>query len=214
MKKVLKLLIIISFTGLFLTACGGDGTDETNDDSENVTADNETADDEASGTDCPADNKFCHEHNGLNWTAISSEKIVWSKAVEDCQGLGGRLPTIAELRGLIEGCEKTVTGGSCAFTEGCLTNECIADCFCDSNNLWNAHGRREADPPPDAQVLGGDVEQRGHPDDHGRIPAPGIHPAERLPGEHRVFRREHPVQAGIQVASGEDRCSADISPWP
>lgn len=132
MKKVLKLLIIISFTGLFLTACGGDGTDETNDDSENVTADNETADDEASGTDCPADNKFCHEHNGLNWTAISSEKIVWSKAVEDCQGLGGRLPTIAELRGLIEGCEKTVTGGSCAFTEGCLTNECLPDCFCNT----------------------------------------------------------------------------------
>jgi hypothetical protein len=130
MKKVLNLLMIISLSGFLLTSCGGEDTNETTGDSDAVSADNETANDDETGTNCPESNKFCHEQNGIVWTDLSSEKIIWSKSKENCEALGGRLPTIAELRGLIEGCDKTITSGSCQFTEGCLSNDCIADCFC------------------------------------------------------------------------------------
>ncbi|HNW81628.1 MAG TPA: DUF1566 domain-containing protein [bacterium] len=130
MKKVLNLMMTVSLLGSLLTACGGEEADNTVNDSDTAAADNEILSDDEASDGCPASDKFCHEQNGLKWTDISSEKIVWSKAKENCASLGGRLPTIAELRGLVDGCDKTKTGGSCQFTEGCLSNDCIADCFC------------------------------------------------------------------------------------
>lgn len=75
---------------------------------------------------CPENNKFCHSHDGLDWSDASSDFMTWFEAVTYCVNLGGRLPAISELRTLIQNCPRTVTGGVCGVTDDCLSPD---DCW-------------------------------------------------------------------------------------
>jgi hypothetical protein len=73
------------------------------------------------GATCTGSDKFCHSHDGLNWSDASSSYMDWDKAVAYCENLGGRFPTISELRTLIKNCPATETGGACKVTDNCLS---------------------------------------------------------------------------------------------
>ena len=67
----------------------------------------------------------------LTWQITpASTKKTWSSAESTCDslelgGLGGwRLPTIGELRSIVDGCKSTEPGGSCGVTDGCLKSSC------------------------------------------------------------------------------------------
>ena len=81
----------------------------------------------------------------LIWSGKSTETMLWADAVNYCKDMneGGfsdwRLPTISELRTLIQNCSKTERGGTCGVTDDCLSySECRNDdcggCRIDENN--------------------------------------------------------------------------------
>ena len=84
-----------------------------------------------SGTPCSS--------GALMWSHLDSR--TWELANTYCENLtyGGysdwRLPTIAELRTLIQNCPNTVTGGSCAVTTGCLQSSCCLSYNCTCSTL-------------------------------------------------------------------------------
>ena len=110
---------------------------------------------------CAADNKTCElpecskssgapcydSASGLIWSAKSSTDMSWDKAVSYCERMGSsgwHLPTISELRTLIQHCSSTVTGGSCGVTDTCLSSDCRNDaCGCSSNTSSNKLGDRD-----------------------------------------------------------------------
>ncbi|MBQ4439081.1 DUF1566 domain-containing protein [bacterium] len=84
----------------------------------------------------------------LTWSSIASSDKKWSGAVSYCDNLNEsgytdwRLPTISELRTLIQNCPGTVTGGSCGVVDtgnpstSCLASSCKTSetCRCDFDN--------------------------------------------------------------------------------
>jgi len=142
MRQVLiSLMIILLF---FVGSCGGDDSSaictKTADCEGNfVCVDFVCEDTEGDiGDTCPENNKFCLSHGGLTWSGASYHSM-WSEAVTYCENLGGRLPTISELRTLIQNCPETETGGECGVTDECLSpNDCRNDpcggCEYDENN--------------------------------------------------------------------------------
>ena len=58
----------------------------------------------------------------MNWSDASSDYMTWDEAITYCENLGGRLPTISELRTLIQNCQGTETGGECGVTDSCLSS--------------------------------------------------------------------------------------------
>lgn len=88
------------------------------------------------GAKCTGSDKFCHSHDGLNWSDASSSEMPWDEAITYCDYLGGRLPDITELRTIIINCPGTMTGGACAVNEPdhlALSDWTEAYCFCDGN---------------------------------------------------------------------------------
>ena len=63
---------------------------------------------------------------GLMWSAVSNNIFEWPDTVPYCENLeelghsDWRLPTVDELRILIQNCQYTETGGSCGLTEECV----------------------------------------------------------------------------------------------
>jgi len=103
---------------------------------------------------CPENNKFCHSHDGLDWSDASGKSMSWYDAIQYCKDIGGRLPKISELRKLIQNCPATFTGGECGVTNDCLSfqncwNDACDECsekysgyekhsvFGDKNWLWS-----------------------------------------------------------------------------
>ena len=50
---------------------------------------------------CPDSDRFCFVHKGFRWSDVSGDSLDWEDAKYYCEELGGRLPTISELRTLI-----------------------------------------------------------------------------------------------------------------
>ena len=67
--------------------------------------------------------------DGNMWSARSLNDLEWEDAVSYCKNLtelgynDWRLPTVNELRTLIQNCSYTETGGSCEITDECLAEE-------------------------------------------------------------------------------------------
>lgn len=91
----------------------------------------------------------CYDSSsGLVWSAKAPYEMLHYDAVDYCDnlvegGLGGwHLPTISELRTLIQNCRWTVTGGDCRITDDCLSStaceysysQCGNDCNSTSSN--------------------------------------------------------------------------------
>lgn len=109
-----NILISLMFVLLFMVvSCGGEDTEGN-----------------LKPSDCTG--KLPNYHKGLCWSDASSDSMTWDPAKAYCKSLGGRLPTISELRTLIENCPGTETGGECGVTDSCLS---YGDCWnnsCDS----------------------------------------------------------------------------------
>ena len=95
-------------------------------------------------SECSHESPFpCYDSSsGLVWSAKAPDEMLHYDAFDYCEnlsvgGLGGwRLPTISELRTLIQNCRWTVTGGECRITDDCLSataceysySQCDNDC--------------------------------------------------------------------------------------
>jgi len=105
----------------------------------------DTGDTGNTGDTCTGSDKFCHSHDGLDWSDASSGLMTWDDAVTYCENLGGRLPTISELRTLIQNCSATETGGECGVTDSCLSwddcwNESCNGCEYDESGKYSVFG--------------------------------------------------------------------------
>jgi hypothetical protein len=104
----------------------------------------EDCDNECSNGQCEEDN-FPHSYAGIEWSGKSSNSMNWSVAKNYCGNLGGRLPTISELRKLVKNCLPTQTGGSCGVTDSCLSWSSCSDIACegcplDSSGKYSVFG--------------------------------------------------------------------------
>jgi len=69
------------------------------------------------------------------WSDISKEGMSHAEAVKYCDnldqdGVSWRLPSISELRTLIQNCPDTVTDGKCSISDDCLEYACFDSCSC------------------------------------------------------------------------------------
>ncbi len=88
------------------------------------------------------DGSNCKPVKPLFWTDKAASIMNHAAAITYCQNLGGRLPTIDELRTIIINCDKAMVGGSCMVTDpGCLAENCWsqASCVCNFNSDGKAH---------------------------------------------------------------------------
>jgi uncharacterized protein (TIGR02145 family) len=124
MKKILiSLMIVLLF--VMVSCDSGTKIDTGNTGDSGNTGDTGNSGD--TGDICPENDKFCHSHDGLDWSDASSDYVTWDEAVTYCENLGGRLPTISELRTLIQNCPATESGGACKGTDDCLHSSCYGN---------------------------------------------------------------------------------------
>ena len=135
---------------------GGDTEPTENPDSDNpdTVPDNPDSDDSDTANENPDNLPECSPtsstpckdlSSGLTWSAKAQKTMNLDYAVSYCDNLtegwysDWHLPTISELRTLIQNCPGTETGGSCGVTDNCLSwNECGKDgcsgCTYDESN--------------------------------------------------------------------------------
>ena len=89
---------------------------------------------------------YTDPETNISWSAKSDDEMNWEEAGSYCEDLeeGGyddwRLPTIDELRTIIQNCENTQPGGACAVSDPdyLASGDGSDDCYCDY--LENNHG--------------------------------------------------------------------------
>ncbi len=144
------ITLIIALTAIIIIGCGGEEDDNTT--TETIT------------TECTQDTVWngktpCIDKATNYIWSERSEEITWDAAITYCKNLteGGytdwQLPTISELRTLIKECPTTISGGTCAVTDSCLSStSCHDDDICygceynsskysktgDQGTLWTA----------------------------------------------------------------------------
>jgi hypothetical protein len=161
MKKILVTMLLLAV--FMVVSCGGSDTGNTGDtgDTGNTgdTGDTgepcETEEDEGKVRSCVDFESFerCVEgswktislkHKGLEWSCRFPNTINWQDAMDYCEDNGWRLPTISELRTLIQNCPATETGGECGVTDSCLSGDCWNDscsgCGYDSSGKYSVFG--------------------------------------------------------------------------
>ncbi len=116
MNTVLKITFLLVF--LFVSCESGEieSNDETDTDNENMNENDVDVIEIISG-DCTNEDVFCHIYKGNSWSDKVSGTYNYEEAKQVCIDIGGRLPTISELRTLIINCEKTEFDGTCSITE-------------------------------------------------------------------------------------------------
>ena len=78
---------------------------------------------------CP--DEFPNEYEGICWSDLSTDQVIYPDAVQYCKSIGGQLPTVDESRTLIVNCSATEPGGSCGITDSCFnTLLCNEDGSC------------------------------------------------------------------------------------
>ena len=91
---------------------------------------------------CQSD--FPDKHDDTCWSENKGFQDRAS-AVTFCTSIGGRLPTIDELRTLVQNCPATETGGTCGVTSSCLdkdpcSDESCAGCVEDKTGTYSVFG--------------------------------------------------------------------------
>jgi len=92
----------------------------------------------------------CISAGGKTWTDKVDSAMTWQKAKDYCNNLTAcgysdwHLPTISELRTLIQNCPATQTGGECGVSDSCLSYECwnnaCPGCSSDSSGKYSKLG--------------------------------------------------------------------------
>lgn len=120
-----KSFFILIFSAVFIISCEKPLTMEdlikSYGDSGNSGNSGDSGDTGDTGDVCSDNNKFCHSHDGLNWSDKSLKTMSWASAETYCEDMGGRLPTISELRTLIQNCSGMETDGACGIFDNCLS---------------------------------------------------------------------------------------------
>ncbi|MBO4697985.1 DUF1566 domain-containing protein [bacterium] len=130
----------------YCDSLGGNG----NNNSEN--SDDPTDSGENDPSDTPQDNEIpecspktaqvygqsCKDSStGLMWSEVNYG-VDWNDAEAYCGSFSKngfddwRLPTISEIRTLVQNCEGTVSGGACGVTDECLNESCWSEDLCSS----------------------------------------------------------------------------------
>jgi len=96
-----------------------------------------------------ADKKVSEQVKNLEWSHQASRRMNWKKAKDYCDKLNEqgymnwRLPTISELRTIIQHCPATETGGLCGVVDSCLSqsscwsHDACGSCPRDNNNKYS-----------------------------------------------------------------------------
>jgi len=87
---------------------------------------------------------FPYYYSNLCWSELE-DSTTHGAAKSFCEDIGGRLPTISELRNLILNCPDSETGGSCEVTDECYSENCWNESLCcsceeDLNGKYSVFG--------------------------------------------------------------------------
>jgi uncharacterized protein (TIGR02145 family) len=124
--KMVKTLILLMITMIFfVVSCGVEDED--------------------------SDNNISGVVGDLVWSGKSKINLDWHEAMQYCENFsvdgnsGWRLPTVSELRTLIQNCPATETGGFCGAEDGCLSwdncnNDACNGCYRDESGKYSVFG--------------------------------------------------------------------------
>ena len=130
------LILIIALHGIIFLACSNSDNSKQGNSSDDDDYDDDDSDDDDDDDDEP-DHAWTDPDTGFMWQLNKIVGLHWDKSYLHCSALefagydDWRLPTISELRTLIRGCGKTITGGECKVTDSCTSRvECWNSSSC------------------------------------------------------------------------------------